>query len=287
MKLASYCYHGISGYGLVEDDGIFDLTSRLGADYPDLKSVLTAGEAILGTLREMAERGGPRLAKESVTFLPVIENPGKIVCVGLNYEAHRLETRHDKTQYPTLFLRTATSQTGHDTAIIRPYGSEQLDFEGEIALVIGRGGRRISPENALEHVAGYACYNDASVRDWQFHTQQWTPGKNFDATGSFGPWLVTRGEIADDAVMTLVTRLNGQEVQRTTTEYLIRGFADLIAYISAFTTLEPGDVIVTGTPGGIGSRRTPPLFMQPGDVVEVEVDRIGVLRNIIQAEETQ
>ncbi|MBJ3816887.1 fumarylacetoacetate hydrolase family protein [Shimwellia pseudoproteus] len=285
MKLVNFYYAGRQRYGVVEGDRVIDpgLTPR----YPDLKSLLAAGDDGKVALQAALARGGDPFPLADIRFLPVIDNPGKIICVGHNYEAHRLETRGEKTSHPTLFLRTATSQTGHNGALVCPAVSDKFDFEGEIALIIGRQGRHIPAAQAMEHVAGYACYNDASVRDWQSHTPQWTPGKNFDATGSFGPWMVTRDAIADDAVLTLVTRLNGAEVQRTTTEHLIRPFPALIAYISAFTTLMPGDVIVTGTPGGIGARRTPPLFMGPGDVVEVDITHIGRLRNTVAAEETQ
>lgn len=282
MKLASYRTKGRTSYGIVTEQGVIDLGSRLGADFSDLKALISANALDLAYVAR--DRHVPDLAVNDVTFLPVIANPGKIFCVGLNYEAHRLETKRQESAHPTIFLRLPSSQQGHMQPLVRPSESSQFDYEGEIALVIGKGGRRIPEQSAGDHIAGYCCYNDASVRDWQFHTTQWTPGKNFDHTGSFGPWLVTAKEIPPGSVMTLVTRLNGQEVQRTTTDMLTRGFNELIAYISTFTTLDPGDVIVTGTPGGIGARREPPLFMQPGDTVEVEVDKIGILRNTIEAD---
>jgi 2-keto-4-pentenoate hydratase/2-oxohepta-3-ene-1,7-dioic acid hydratase in catechol pathway len=180
------------------------------------------------------------------------------------------------------FLRFADSQVGHDQPIERPPESERLDFEGEIAVVIGKPGRRIAEADVWQHIAGYACYNDASVRDWQLHTSQWCPGKNFYRTGAFGPWLVTADEIPADTTLTLVTRLNGAEVQRATTDMLLHPIPRLIAYASTVAPLRAGDVIVTGTPGGVGAKRKPPLWMKHGDVVEVEVDRIGVLRNVVQ-----
>jgi 2-keto-4-pentenoate hydratase/2-oxohepta-3-ene-1,7-dioic acid hydratase in catechol pathway len=203
--------------------------------------------------------------------------------VGLNYEEHRVETGRDKTENPALFIRVAESQVGHDQPILMPAESTNLDYEGEIAVVIGRRGRRIKDEDAWKHIAGYACYNDGSVRDWQRHTLQWTAGKNFSRTGGFGPWMVTRDEIADGEELTLETRLNGQVMQHATTAQMIHRIPRLIGYISTFTPLEPGDVIVTGTPGGVGARRTPPVWMKPGDTVEVEVSKVGVLVNTIKA----
>jgi 2-keto-4-pentenoate hydratase/2-oxohepta-3-ene-1,7-dioic acid hydratase in catechol pathway len=217
-------------------------------------------------------------------LLPVIPNPGKIVCVGLNYDEHVRETRRQITQHPTLFVRFAESQVGHEQDIMLPAETNQLDYEGEIAVIVGKSGRRISVNNAWEHIAGYTCYNDASVRDWQAASNQWTAGKNFSRTGAFGPWMVTTDEIVPGQTMTLVTRLNGKEVQRATTDMMIHSIPELISHISTFTPLQIGDVIVTGTPGGIGSRRMPPIFLASGDVLEVEVDRIGTLRNRVSCE---
>ena len=281
MKLASYKTSKGAGYGAVRDDGIIDLTRRIGKKYPDLRALL-AGNA-LGAAQKIAKSAKkPDYKLNKVTLLPVIPNPGKIVCVGLNYEEHRVETGRDKTENPALFIRVAESQVGHDQPIVMPRESTNLDFEGEIAVVIGRRGRRVAEEDAWKHVAGYACYNDGSVRDWQRHTLQWTAGKNFSSTGAFGPWMVTRGEIADDEELTLETRLNGQVMQHATTAQMIHKIPRQIAYISTFTSLEPGDVIVTGTPGGVGARRNPPVWMKPGDTVEVEVSKVGVLVNTIK-----
>jgi 2-keto-4-pentenoate hydratase/2-oxohepta-3-ene-1,7-dioic acid hydratase in catechol pathway len=185
---------------------------------------------------------------------------------------------------PTYFHKPVSALNAHGGEVVRPPRCRYLNYEGEIAIVIGRGGRRIPEAEAWRHIAGYACYNDATLRDWQSATPQWTAGKNFFRTGGFGPWLVTRDEIADNQLMTLVTRLNGQEMQRTTTDKLIHSIPRQIAHISAFTPLAPGDVIVTGTPGGVGAKRTPPVWMKAGDVVEVEVDAVGVLRNGVQVE---
>lgn len=283
MKLISYEHAGRRRFGAVVDGRIVDLQAALGERFADLKSLLAA-DALPEAAAALVGRSG-ELALSDVTLLPVIPNPGKVWCCGLNYGEHVRETNREVTEQPTFFLRVADSQVGHGQAIVRPKESTQLDYEAEIAVVIGKPGRRIGEDEAWNHIAGYACYNDATVRDWQRHTSQWVPGKNFWRTGGFGPWLVTADEIAPQAVMTLVTRLNGQEMQRATTEQMLHGIARQIAYISTIAPIEAGDVIVTGTPGGVGARRTPPVWMKPGDVVEIEVDRIGVLRNTI-ADET-
>lgn len=282
MKLVSFSTSQGPSFGVVRDDVIFDLGKRLDGRFADLKALIAAD-----AFREAAqaiEGAQADYALADVTLLPVIPNPEQIFCVGLNYAEHVKETHREVTEQPVIFMRLPASQVGHAQPMLRPPESQQFDYEGEIAVIIGRGGRRIAEADAWEHIAGYACYNDGSVRDWQRHTTQWGPGKNFYRTGAFGPWMVTRDEIAPNALMTLVTRLNGQEVQRATTEMLIHGIARQIAYLSTFTPLFAGDVIVTGTPGGVGAKRNPPLFMKPGDVVEVEVDRIGVLRNSIADE---
>jgi len=282
MKLISYQYNGIDSYGAVLGDRVADLREVFGARAPDLKALIAAD--LLSEAAAVAGKATATLPLSEVRLLPVIPNPGKIVCVGLNYGDHVRETGREITEKPTLFLRVAESQVAHGEAIVMPPESSKLDYEGEIAVVIGKGGRRIAEAEAWNHVAGYACYNDGSIRDWQTATPQWTAGKNFWRTGGFGPWMVTRDEIANDQVMTLVTRLNGQEMQRTTTDKLIHSIPRQIAHISAFMPLAAGDVIVTGTPGGVGAKRTPPVWMKPGDVVEIEVNAIGVLRNTVRAE---
>jgi 2-keto-4-pentenoate hydratase/2-oxohepta-3-ene-1,7-dioic acid hydratase in catechol pathway len=268
---------------VVRDDGIVDLTRRIGKKYPDLRALLE-GNALTAAQKVAKAAKKADFKTGKVAFLPVIPNPGKIVCVGLNYEEHRVETGRDKTENPALFIRVAESQVGHAQPIVMPRESTNLDYEGEIAVVIGRRGRRVAEEDAWKHVAGYACYNDGSVRDWQRHTLQWTAGKNFSRTGAFGPWMVTRSEIADDEELTLETRLNGQVMQHATTAQMIHKIPRQIAYISTFTSLEPGDVIVTGTPGGVGARRNPPVWMKPGDTVEIEVSKVGVLVNTIKVD---
>jgi len=278
MRLASFRTAQGASYGAVTSQGIVDLGRRLGNRYSDLRALLERN----GLEEARKAAGSSADYKESeLTWLPLIPNPGKIVCVGLNYEEHRQETGRDKTEQPALFLRLAESQVGHKQPILRPRESKNLDYEAEIAVVIGRAGRRISQKDSWNHIAGYSCYNDGSVRDWQRHTIQWTAGKNFASTGGFGPWMVTADEIPAGTLLTLSCRLNGERMQHATTEQMILRIPKLIEYISSFTTLAPGDVIVTGTPGGVGARRNPPVWMKPGDKVEIEIDKVGVLVNSI------
>ena len=282
MKLVSYRKGARESYGVVTRGGVVDLRKRLG--HKTLRALLAAGA--LAEARAAAKGASPDARLGQVTLLPVVPDPDKIILVGLNYQAHRIETgrANEPMEFPTLFTRFAQSQVGHGQPLVRPKASDKFDYEGELALVIGKGGRHIAEAKAYGHVAGYACYNDGSVRDWQFHTTQFVPGKNFPSSGALGPWLVTKDEIRDPHALTLTTRLNGTEVQRTGTDDMIFAIPRLIAYISTFCELTPGDVISTGTPGGVGSRRSPPLWMRPGDVVEVEISGVGVLRNPVVAE---
>lgn len=279
MKLSSFRVGGKESYGVVTGSGIVDMGPFVseGAGR-DLKEALERGD--LSKLRDWS-KGGLTIPLDGVEFLPVIPNPGKIFCIGINYRSHVQETGRDMPTQPMIFTRFADSQTGHLQPIVRPKVSEKLDFEGELAVVIGKRARHVSADRALDHVAGYSAYNDGSVRDWQRHTSQFTPGKNFPQTGGFGPWLVTADEIPDPSALTLQTRLNGVVVQDAKTDDLIFPVERLIEYCSTFTTLDPGDVIITGTTGGVGAFRQPPLWMKVGDVVEVEISRIGVLRNPI------
>lgn len=282
MKLASFKYGDKSGWGVVRNEGVIDIASVSGGRLPTLRAALQANA--LEEVARLAATASPQAAISEVVFLPVIPNPDKIVCVGLNYEEHRIEANREKSATPALFLRVPGSQVGHGQSILLPPESNDLDYEGEIAVIIGRAGRRISETDSWSHIAGYSAYNDGSIRDWQRHGAQWTAGKNFAATGGFGPWMVTRDEIKDGELLTLETRLNGQVMQHATTDMMIFGIARLIQYISTFTALEPGDVIVTGTPGGVGLKRSPPVFMKPGDRVEVEVSKVGTLVNTVAAE---
>ena len=277
MRLISFTYQGRPGYGVIEGEQVRDLSAVAGAPV-DLKSAITAG------LQRLDPGAAPSIAVSDVELAPPIPNPGKILCVGLNYDAHRRETNRAEVAHPTIFTRFADTLTAHGGPIVKPRVSDQLDYEGELAVVIGRGGRAIPQAQALGHVAGYACFNEASVRDWQAHTHQYAPGKNFPSTGGFGPWLVTADELADPSTTSVTTRLNGAVVQSQPTAEMIFSVPVIIAYISAFTPLSPGDVICTGTPGGVGARREPPLWMKDGDVVEVEIPGVGLLRNTVRAQ---
>lgn len=282
MKLMSYTRNGTRGYGAVVEGGIIELQSKLGDRYPDLRAALS-GDA-LHEIHGIIGAKPAIIPLDRVSLLPVIPNPDKILCVGLNYATHVAETRRPDSKYPSIFTRFSDTQVGHGAPVLRPTFSERFDWEGELAVVIGRGGRHIPQTHALDHVAGYSCYNDVSVRDWQRHTHQFTPGKNFPGTGAFGPWLVTTDEIPDVTALTVTTRVNGKVMQQASVKDLIFPVPVIIEYVSTFTPLAPGDVIATGTPGGVGDRREPPLYLKDGDTVEVEIDRIGVLRNSVQAD---
>jgi len=276
MKLATFQTSKGASYGVVSDQGVTDLGARLGSKYPDLKALISNNG-----LEDAKKLSQVDFKTSEITWLPVIPNPGKILCVGLNYQDHVVETGRDNTEQPAIFIRVAESQVGHQQPIVRPRESTHLDFEAEIAVIIGKPGRRISQKDSWSHVFGYSCYNDGSVRDWQRHTIQWTAGKNFPRTGGFGPWLVTADEIPPSTKMTLSCRLNGERMQHATTEQMIFKIPKIIEYVSTWTTLQPGDVLVTGTPGGVGARRTPPVWMKPGDKVEIEIDKVGILENSI------
>ncbi len=280
MKLISFLNQGVPSYGIVDGDEVLDLTPILGTQAPDLKTLIA--KDLFGAAAEAAKTHAPTLKFSQLELLPVIPNPGQIFCIGLNYGEHVQETGHKVTEAPAIFLRLPESQVAHGQDILRPAESHRLDYEAEIAIVIGKGGRRIQEEDAWDHIAGYSCYNDGSVRDWQVATSQWTPGKNFYRTGGFGPWLVSSDEIAPGQVMHMQTILNGQVLQDTTTDKMIHSIPRQIAYISSFTPLSAGDVIVTGTPGGVGNKRSPQIFMKPGDICEIVVDAIGTLRNGIR-----
>ena len=281
MKLVTFEANGKVSYGSLAGDRITDLGKTFGSRFADIRAVLEAG-----ALPELAKAasGSPTHALADVKLLPVITNPQKIFCVGLNYKTHVAETKRTDSEYPAIFTRFADTLVAHGAPMIKPKISERFDFEGELALVIGKGGRNITQANAFEHIAGYACFNDGSVRDWQRHTHQWTPGKNFPGTGAFGPCLVTRDEVPDLNAQSITTRLNGQVVQQATFADLIFTVPVIIEYLSRFTPLMPGDVIATGTPGGVGDRREPPLYMKDGDVVEVDISSIGLLRNVVKNE---
>ena len=284
MRLISFTAAGRAGFGVCDDHGVVDLGARLANDYPDLRALI-AHDGIERAAQ--AARGATAYYRlDEIEWLPPIPNPAKILCIGLNYEDHRVETARPKSAHPTVFTRFADTLVGPGRALVKPRHSDKLDYEGELAVVIGRGGRDIDAANALEHVAGYACFQDGSVRDFQGHTTQFTPGKNFPATGGFGPWLVTADEFGPIGEQGLRTRLNGRVMQEARLADMIFPVAQLIAYLSSWTALAAGDVIATGTPGGVGMKRVPPVWLRDGDEIVVEIDRIGALRNPVVAEST-
>jgi 2-keto-4-pentenoate hydratase/2-oxohepta-3-ene-1,7-dioic acid hydratase in catechol pathway len=279
VKLMSFLRLGSPGFGAVVDDGIIDLTAMLPGRPRCLRTAIAGGQ--LASAMEYVEGRAPELSSADVIFLPPIADPAKILCVGLNYAKHQAETGRPDVDHPTIFTRFADSQVGHLQPMIKPDQSIRFDYEAELAVVIGQGGRFISEDDALSHVAGYACYNDGSIRDWQRHTSQFTPGKNFPGTGAFGPYLVTPDEVGDYRKLPIESRLNGEVMQKATLADLIFPIPRLLSYISEFTPLSSGDVIVTGTPGGVGDRREPPVYMRPGDVIEVDIGIVGTLVNPI------
>jgi len=283
MKLVSLVTASGPGYGVVKDGGVVDLLRRFGDRLPTLRALLSAGA--LPEAERIARDAAPDFPLDRLQLAPVIPDPDKIICIGMNYRDHVAEVGRTVTEKPALFARFAGSQVGHLQPLVKPAVSDQFDYEGELAVVIGKEGRHIPASRALQHVAGYSCYNEGSVRDWQRHTSQFLAGKTFAGTGAFGPWLVTADEIPDPSRLTLETRLNRQLVQHTTTDLMITSIPEQIAYISTMLLLLPGDVIVSGTPGGVGLKRSPQLFMRPGDIAEVEISGIGVLRNPVVAED--
>jgi len=279
MRLISFENQGKPSYGLMRDaGGVIDAGSRLRGRYADLKAVLEAG-----ALEELAALAAAPADLDSaeIDHLPVIPNAGKILCVGINYLSHIKETGREVPRYPVLFTRFADTFVGHDQAIVRPKASTDLDYEGELAVVIGRHGRHIDRREALEHVAGYTCCNEGSVRDFQYHTIQFTAGKNFYRSGSLGPWLLTSDAQPDPSRFHLQTRINGEVLQDAPVSDLCFDIPHLIEYCSTWTPLAPGDIIVTGTPGGVGRVRRPPIWMKPGDCVEIDIRGLGTLRNAI------
>lgn len=283
MKIASFIHQGRATYGLVQPHGLYlKPGDAFVAQHPDLESVL-ASNALDAMARSALQNGTP-VQVSSTDFLPLLSHPNKFICVGLNYKTHVAETKRADSEYPSLFIRFNDTLAANGETIYRPSFSERFDWEGELAFVIGKGGRYIRQADAFEHIAGYTCVNDISVRDWQRHTHQFTPGKNFPRTAPLGPYLVTRDEVPDVSKLTLETRVNGQVMQHASLSDLIFNIPVLVEYISRFTPLSPGDVIATGTPGGVGDRREPPLYMKAGDTVEVEISGLGILRNTIQTE---
>lgn len=285
LRFVGFCMGNESGLA-VEVDGQLRGSLKSSAKHPmELGALIALGDDELRRVGRMLANA-PVVDPASITYIPPIANPAKIICVGLNYADHTRESPYEQPDYPTLFPRFATSLIGHGQPLVRPLVSDSLDFEGEMVAVIGRGGRHISRARALEHVAGYSIFNDGSVREYQFKSPQWTVGKNFDGTGAFGPVFVTSDELpAGGRGLRLETRLNGVVVQSATTDDMLFDVAEVIAVVSEAITLAPGDVIVTGTPAGIGWARTPRLLMRHGDICEVEIEGIGLLRNPVIDEE--
>jgi 2-keto-4-pentenoate hydratase/2-oxohepta-3-ene-1,7-dioic acid hydratase in catechol pathway len=258
-----------------------DVVSLVGTTLPNDPLAIILDPS-LRNAAEVAIAKAPTVDPATLRFAPPMATIGKIICVGLNYADHAAESPYDKPKFPVFFLRTDEGLIGHGAPIVRPQVSEQLDFEGEMVAVIGKGGRRIPMERALDHVVAYSVFNDGSIRDWQFKGPQWTLGKNFDDTGPFGPFLVSADEVpAGGLGLRITTRLNGQVVQDANTNDLLFQIPELIARVSEAMTLKPGDILVTGTPAGVGFARKPPLFMKHGDVCEIEVEGIGLLKNPI------
>jgi 2-keto-4-pentenoate hydratase/2-oxohepta-3-ene-1,7-dioic acid hydratase in catechol pathway len=285
MRLLSYSTNGRDSWGAVKGDGVVDLGVRLKSRYASLRDAMA--QSGLAVLRDETERAPADVALSAIRYRIPVPDAEKILCIGVNYADRNAEYK-DGTQaaaYPSMFFRTRESLVGHNEPILRPPESNQLDYEGEIALVIGKAGRRIPKAEATKHIFGLSCFQEGTIRDWTRHSKfNVTQGKNFDASGSMGPWLVTADEIADYTKLTVSTFVNGERRQHDTTANLMYGFADLIAYVSTFMTLRPGDVISTGTPVGAGVRFDPPIWLKPGDVVEVEASGIGRLRNPIADE---
>lgn len=279
MRIASYLVDDKAEFGIVTEDGLVDLSARTRA--PTLRALLAAGG-----LAEAARFAADKIDRsfESVTLLPVIQNCAHCYCVGVNYEDHLREVQEagvarPRPKQPSLFIRYPETFVAHDEPLVVPKVSDDFDYEAELAVIIGKGGRYIPRERAMDHVAGYSCFNDGSVRDWQFHSSQVTSGKNFVGSGAFGPWLVTPDEIGDAAALSVRLLVNGRVLQDGNTSDMLFDVAAVVSYASAFLPLQPGDVIATGTPAGVGFSRKPPIFLKPGDVCEVQIQGVGTLRN--------
>ena len=281
MKFVSFLQKGQAKFGISDEKNITDLTNKInGAN--TLKELIVKNG--ISEAKEYVKKNPGNISVNQIEYLPVIPNPGKIICVGLNYSEHVKETGRTVEQNPVIFLRVPESQTAHKQPIQRPKVSTHLDYECEMAVIMGDAGKHIKPENALKHIVGYSCYNESTVRDWQQHTRQFGMGKNFEKTGSFGPHMVLAENISDYTKLSIQTRLNGKVMQEAKLSQLIFDIPTLISYVSKAIPWRAGDVLVTGTPGGVGFKRKPPIFMKEGDQVEVEISEIGILSNIIKDE---
>ncbi|WP_317930404.1 fumarylacetoacetate hydrolase family protein [Halioxenophilus sp. WMMB6] len=266
---------GSASYGTTDGTTIHDFGAELGHEFKDLRAVIAGGAV------EKMKGEAPTFSLTDVTLLPPIPNPDKILCIGMNYMSHIKETGRDKPKFPSIFTRYPSSIVGHGVPLVRPKASDKFDYEGELAVIIGKTCRHVPESEAFDVIAGYTCFNDGSIRDYQIHTSQFWPGKSFEASGSMGPWLVTRDEVADIGLETLTTYINGNVEQQAKINDLAITIPEMIAYISTVITLSPGDVIATGTPGGVGRFREPQLYLEPGMTADVEVTGIGTLSNSI------
>jgi 2-keto-4-pentenoate hydratase/2-oxohepta-3-ene-1,7-dioic acid hydratase in catechol pathway len=287
MRLVTFEHAGTARVGICEGDHVIDL-SEAAPDLPrDLTGLIRGGAGAFAAAGQAVRtaRPGARHALHGLRLLPPIANPGKIICLGLNYADHAAEGGHAKPEYPSFFMRGATSLVAHGEAMIRPRASERLDYEAELVAVVGRTARHVKKADAYAYIAGYSCFNDGSVRDYQRKTSQWTIGKNFDKTGGFGPWFVTSDELPPGCVgLTIESRLNGQVMQHDNTSNMLVPVAETVELLTECLTLEPGDLLVMGTPAGVGHARKPPVWMKDGDTIEIEIEKIGVLKNPIKDE---
>ena len=285
MRFTTFHHNGQDRLGLVDGDQVIDLNQAQPQIHTDLRLALKSGADLFAAAQAALDSNAERLPMADLQLSPMIPEPGKIICLGLNYFDHAKEGGRDKPEYPWFFLRSASSLLSPNDEAILPKVSERLDYEAELAVVIGKSVKHATMDNALDCVFGYSCFNDISVRDYQKKTPQWTIGKNFDKTGGFGPVLVSADELPAGATdLKIQTRLNGKVMQEANTRDMIWGVAETITLLTECLTLEPGDVIIMGTPAGVGQARTPPVWMKAGDTVEIEIERIGVLRNTIQNE---
>ena len=285
MKFLSFRKSGAVRIGVSTGDGVIDLAAAQPNISPDFGSALASGADLVAAAKAAIASSAPRLPLAGLSYAPVVPRPGKIICLGLNYYDHAKEGGREKPDYPWFFLRGATSLVAHGDAGIRPRVSERFDYEAELAVVIAKKARHTTQANALDCVFGYSCFNDMSVRDYQKKTPQWTIGKNFDSSGGFGPVLVTADELAPGATgLRIQSRLNGRVMQDANTTDMIWGVAETITLLTECLTLEPGDVIIMGTPAGVGQARTPPVWMKDGDTIEIEIERVGTLVNPIRNE---
>lgn len=287
MRIVAFEHQGAPRLGVVDGDAVVDL-AEAAPDLPRELGALLRREGGLAAAAAAAKSPKPaaRRALKDLRLLPPVGNPGKIVCLGLNYVDHAAEGGHAKPTYPSLFLRCTSSLCGHGAPIVRPRCSSSLDYEAELVAVVGRTARHVKKENALAVIAGYSCFNDASVRDYQRKTTQWTIGKNFDATGAFGPWFVTADELPPGATgLAIKSKLNGQVMQDANTSDMLFPVDETVALLTECLTLEPGDLLVMGTPAGVGYARKPPVWMKPGDTIEIEIERVGTLSNPIRDED--